>query len=300
MSFKNAIKNLVAHFGVVWALLLFILFFALIITGLSLPFILPIGRAFSDAGVFDSIADAFGALFNSGNFRALYDGLTQAYVSAEQVLMSNSHVASLSMWFLIFVLMFVFRFFLGLYEIPLTTVMDGQMSCNCRYGFIGKFFSTLLMSVRYSFFKMLVTLVYDTAVFWMIYGIRSAMDFGIGLLFLVILVLFVTGAFRFSIVACWAPAAVDGNGVLKGFVVSAKICFKRFGSIFSSYFVSLILIVAIGVFIAVFTLGVGLIIVLPLSACYVSYLNITVYYNKTGKRYYIDDAVFTPPTENIL
>ncbi|MCH5351169.1 MAG: hypothetical protein J1F39_04290 [Clostridiales bacterium] len=300
MSFKNALKNLVAHFGVVWSLFMFILLFVVVITGLSLPFLLPIRRALSDAGVFESVQKAFEVFFTDGNFQALFDGLSNAYNLIEDLLINNKTIMSLSIWFFVAIMLFVFRFFLGLYEIPLATVLDGQLSCNSRYGFAGKFFSTLLMSIRYSFFKMLITITFDAAIFWIVYAIRSVIPFGIGQVFLILFVLFVLFPFRFSIVACWAPAAVNGNGVLKGFVVSIKIGFKRFGSIFSSFLVSMMLIIAIGVFITVFTLGVGLVIILPMSACYVSYLNITVYYNKTGRRYYIDGAVFTPPIENVL
>ena len=300
MSFKNALKNLVAHFGVVWSLLTFILLFVAVITGLSLPFLLPIRRALADAGVFTSVGDAFELFFTDGNFQALVDGLTNAYNLVEELLINNKTIMSLSIWFFVAIMLFVFRFFLGLYEIPLATVLDGQMSCNSRYGFAGKFFSTLMMSVRYSFFKMLITIAFDAAVFWILYGIRSVIPFGIVQIFSILLVLFVLLSFRFSLVACWAPAAVNDGGVLKGFVVSARICFKRFGSIFSSFLVSMLLIFAISAFITVFTLGVGLVIALPMSVSYVSYLNITVYYNKTGRRYYIDGAVFTPPIENVL
>lgn len=300
MSFKNALKNLVANFGVVWALLAFILLFALLITGISLPFLIPIRNALEDAGVFKCIQDAFGTFFNDGNFQALLDGLTKAYNLGEELLVNNKTIWSLSIWFFVTIMLFVFRFFLGLYEIPLATVMDGQMSCNSRYGFAGKFFSTLLMSIRYSFFKMIITLAVDAGIFWLVYVLRAVAPFGIGQLFIIMFVLFVLTAFRFSVFACWAPAAINENGVLKGFAVSVKICFKRFGSIYSSYFVSMMLIIALGIFITLFTLGVGLFIVLPMSACYVSYLNITVYYNKTGRRYYIDGAVFTPPVEPVL
>ena len=300
MSFKNALKNLVTHFGVVWSVLGFIILFLLLITGLSLPFIFPIWRALRDAGVFDSIGGAFGIFFADGNFQALYDGFASAYSLVEALLISNKTIMSLSIWFFVAIVLFVFRFFLGLYEIPLATVLDGQMSCNARYGFAGKFFSTLLMSIRYSFFKMIITIVFDAAIFWILYGIRSALPFGIVQVFIIMLVLFALVAFRYALVACWAPAAVNDNGVLKGFAISVKICFKRFGSIFSSYLVSLILIFALGMFITIFTLGVGLVIVMPISVCYISHLNITVYYNKTGRRYYIDGAVYTPSVENVL
>lgn len=301
MSFKNALKSLVAHFGVVWSLLLYIVIFAVVITGLSLPFILPIVRAFQNAGVFESISNSFKALFSENGWQIMWDGLFDAYGAVVEIFKTNNRVASLTSVFLILVAVVLYRFFLGLYEIPMTTVLDGAMSCNARYGLGGKFFSTLTVSVRYSLAKMVITIATDALTMSAIYGIGVAMGFTVALPFVIMLVFSVFMTLRYSIVACWAPCVVSGEkGIIKGFARSACICFKRFGSIFSTYLVSFLLIIVLGVIISIFTLGVGLIIILPFSMAYISFLNITVYYNKTGKRYYIDGTVFTPPTENVL
>ncbi len=95
--------------------------------------------------------------------------------------------------------------------------------------------------------------------------------------------------------SCWAACTVNGDGVIKGFARSVKLCFKHFGSIYSTYLVTSFLVMAVGLFITVFTLGAGLIIVLPFAAAYFAYIDITEFYNKTGRRYYIDGVVFTPP-----
>lgn len=295
MAFKNALKNLIAHFGVVWSLLLYITLFAALITGLSLPFILPIARAFGEAGVFDGLRSAFSSLLGEGGWNALWDGLYAVYGDIVGVFKDNDTVASLTMAFLIFVVIVAFRFFLGLYAIPLTTVMDGKMSCNANYGLGGKFFSTLWLSVRFSASKMLVTSVYDVALGFLIYGLGRLIGMTVALPFVLILVLLVFVALRSSLFSCWAACAVNGDGVIKGFVHSLKLCFKHFGSIYSTYFVTSLLVMAVGLFITVFTLGVGLVIVCPFAAAYFSYIDITEFYNKTGRRYYVDGVVFTPP-----
>ncbi len=301
MSFKNALKNLVAHFGTVWALLLYIVLFAALIAGVSLPFILPITRALGKAGVFTEIKHGFSAMLEGGGFGALWSGLCSAYAATVATFDGNGEIASLAVAYFITVVVVAFRFFLGLYEIPLTTVLDGRMSCNAKYGFFGKFFSTLWTSVRYSFAKMLFTVLYDGAVGLLIYAISCGVGVSWALLFISVPIIIVLGSLRFSIVACWAPCVVNGEcGVAAGFFRSAKLFFKNFATIYSSYFVSIILIFALGVFITLFTLGVGALIVLPISANYISYLNITEYYNKRGKRYYVDGKVFTPPQNDLI
>ncbi len=294
MSFKNALKNLVAHFGVVWAILLYFIIFAAIITGLSLPFILPVAREFVAAGVFESLRGAFSSLFGNGGWQGLWDGLYATYASAMTVFETNDRMASLIIAFLIFVVIVAFRFFLGLCDIPLMTVLDGQLSCNAHYGLGGKFFSTLSVSVRFSLMKMIYTVLADAAVFGILYGFGTAIGMTVALPFVVIFTLAVLSALRYSVTSCWAACVASGEcGVIKGFFRSAKICFKNFGSVYSTYIVSFILLFALGAFITIFTLGVGLIIVVPLCIAYNGYLGITVYYNKTCKNYYVDGAVIS-------
>ncbi|MCH5162866.1 MAG: hypothetical protein J1G38_05195 [Clostridiales bacterium] len=301
MSFKNAFKNLISHFSTVWVLLLYIVIFAALIVGVSLPFLLPITRALGNAGVFAYVKDGFSALFNGGNFKGLWDGLYASYNAVIATFQNDGRIAALATVFFVVIVVVAFRFFLGLYEIPMTTVLDGRLSCNANYGFGGKFFSTLWLSVRYSFAKMLFTVIYDSIVSLIIYGVISAMGMSIAVIFIIIPIILVMWSFRFSLVAGWAPCVVNGEcGVARGFFRSAKLFFKNFATFYSTYFVSLILIFAIGVFITLFTLGIGLVIVLPIAATYISYLNITEYYNKRGRRYYVDGCVFTPPTDNVV
>ncbi len=300
MAFKNAFKNLITHFGIVWALLLYILIFSAVIVGLSLPFILPIAREFASAGVFDGIGKAFSALFNDGGWNGFWNGLYAVYLSIEGVFESNGRVASLTMAFLIFIVIVAFRFFFGLYEVPLATVLDGRMACNANYGLGGKFFSTLSVSVRYSLAKMPITVAFDAITVGAMYGLGVAIGMNVALPFAEIFVLLVFWAFRNSMLACWAPCIADGMGVIKGFARSVEICFKRFGSIYSTYLITILILLAFGLFVSIFTLGVGLIIAVPFTTACLSYLDSTEYYNKTGKRYYIDSVVFTPPSENTL
>ncbi|MCH5155565.1 MAG: hypothetical protein J1F69_03075 [Clostridiales bacterium] len=299
MSFKNAFKNLIAHFGIVWAVLLYLIICSAIIVGLSLPFILPIAGAFEKAGVFDGIGKAFTVLMGDGGWNGFWDGLFDVYEKIVGVF-ADGRMASLAMMFVILVVLIAFRFFFGLYEIPLATVLDGRMSCNANYGFGGKFISMLGVSVRFSLAKMPIMIATDAVTLGIVYGLTKLIGMNVILPFAVILVIIVMRAFRSSLTACWAPCVAGGMGVIKGFARSCEICFKRFGSIYSTYIIMWLLIVAFGLFITIFTLGVGLIVAFPFAMSILGYIGITVYYNKTGKRYYIDGAVFTPPMENVI
>lgn len=300
MSLKNALKNLIAHFGTVWSVLLYITVFGAVLIGLSLPFLLPIADIFAEAGVFQGISDAFSSLFGDGGWTGFTTGLSAVFAEVQSVFTNNDRVATLTMWFLIFVATVAFRFFFGLYEIPLATVIDGRMSCNASYGFGGKFISMLGVSVRFSLAKMPITIAYDVATFGTIYGLIALMGMNVVLPFAVILVFLLFRAFRSSMFACWAPCVVEGTGIIRAFGRSCEICFKRFGSIYSTFIVMWMLVIAFGMFLTIFTLGVALIVAVPFIMAAFGNIGTTIMYNKCGKRYYIDGTVYTPPTENAL
>lgn len=300
MSFKNAFKNLITHFGVVWSILLYLCVCVAIIVGLSLPFILPIKTAFEKAGVFAGINDAFSALLNDGGWKGFWDCLYVVYDRLVGVFENNDRMVSLTMSFVILVLIVAFRFFFGLYEIPLATVLDGRMSCNAEYGFGGKFFSTLPTSVLFSLAKMPIMFVFDALLFGIAYGLGMWLGLNVVLPVMLMLEMFVLRALRSSLMACWAPCVAGGSGVIKGLARSIEICFKRFGSIFSTNVIVWLLIVSFGAFVTVFTLGVGIMVVVPFSMAELAYTGITLYYAKTGKRYYIDGTVYTPPMEKAI
>ena len=69
----------------------------------------------------------------------------------------------------IFVFIFAFRFILGLYEIPLTVVIEGFMSSNARMGFTGRFISNIGKSSRFVLVKMLYTVVFDIVILFSVY-----------------------------------------------------------------------------------------------------------------------------------
>ena len=64
---------------------------------------------------------------------------------------------------------------------------------------------------------------------------------------------------------------------------------------FAYFLVAWVIIIALNIFVGLFTLGAGLLISIPVSMLFVSILNMTLYYGKNGKRYYVDGTVITPP-----
>ena len=102
-------------------------------------------------------------------------------------------------------------------------------------------------------------------------------------------------AFRYAVISMWAPSViVDGKKIFPAFFSGAKSAFRHFGSIYSSYVVSWVLIVALNLLVGLFTFGVGLLITVPISMTFLSILGMTVFYGKNGRRYYADSSIVYP------
>ena len=103
-------------------------------------------------------------------------------------------------------------------------------------------------------------------------------------------------ALRYSVKALWAPAVVVGDKkVFAGLHYAVRRGFKRFGSIYSVFFVAWVLIYALNILVALLTLGAGLLLTVPMSMVFISILDMTLYYRDNDKRYYLDDNTVTPP-----
>lgn len=200
----------------------------------------------------------------------------------------------------IFVFIFAFRFILGLYEIPLTVVIEGFMSSNARMGFTGRFISNIGKSSRFVLVKMLYTVVFDIVILFSVYWLFELFNLSVVKYFapfIIMLAVLILLTVRYTFIAMWAPDAVlRDKGVFRAFGYSVKKSVRNMGSIFTTFICAWTLIIAVNMLTGIFTFGAGLILTLPLSVLFINFLNMAVYYGKTGRRYYTDaNTVVTPP-----
>lgn len=300
MAFKNALKMLVSKFGYVWILLLYILITGAIVTGLGLPFAVPVVRAFRSGGVGSALSGFFSCITEGESAEVCFDKL-YAVVQAMKNAVRSSRATAVNTGLLVFlVVIFAYRFIIGLYEIPLCKVLEGAMSSNARIGFTGRFIACIGRSSCFVLAKMLYTIVFDFIISMVVYGLFGL--FNVSVLryfapFIIMLAVLVLLAFRYTFLAMWAPdIAVRDSGIFRAFGFSVRKTIRHIASVFSTYICAWVIIVAINMLVGIFTFGAGLILTVPLSLLFVNLLNMTVYYGKNGRRYYVDDTtVVTPP-----
>lgn len=294
MPIKNAFKIVLNRFGLVWGLLLYFVITTGLLIGISLPFITPLIREIDRAGIIADFQAAYNLLMNGGGISAFFDSLASVYGSLTALLSSNKSIGTLTISFVVVVLILLFRFFNGLYEIPLANITVNWMNSNVKLSFFGRLLADGGRSIKFDLVKMLYTIVYDVFIGLIMYGLIKAIKVNLVLPFVLLLVFVVLISVRFSLTSMWAVYVVDGHGIFKAFGMSVRNSFKSFGYIYSAFIVYFIVIIALNTVIGLFTFGVGLLVTIPLSVLLCTCVNNVITFDKNSRRYYVDGNIITP------
>lgn len=297
MSFKNAFKLLLSKFRYVWTILAYLAVMFIVLLSLGLTFLLPVIRALIAAGVGDMLNAALVTFLNGGTILGLFTAFGEVLVTVKNVFATDAKTFVNSMLFVVLVATVAYRFLMGLYELPLVSVIQGFMSDNARYSYMTKYVAFFGTSVKFSLVKMLVMTVYDSLMYVVTFYITrfcsaislilapTALTFSL-LIFL---------SFRYALISAWSPAVVvEGKKIFPALWISIKHAFRHMGSLFSLFFIVWLIAFALNVFVGIFTFGVGLLVSAPVTMFFISLVNMTFYYGRAGKSYYVDGVVFNP------
>lgn len=297
MSFKNAFKLLISKFSYVWVILLYIAVMFVILLSLGLTFLLPVIRSFAAAGIGDMFNKVILSLLNGASLTEATAQLNEILSEIRNIFATDARTFVNSALFIVLVVTIAYRFIMGLYELPLVSVIQGVMSDNAKYGYMAKYVAFFGKSVRFSLVKMLFMTVYDCVMYLIAFGLaRLCASFAVLFTpFVFMLSLIALLAFRYSLIAGWSPAiVVDGKKIFPALWASVKSAFSAFGSLFSLFMIVWVIIIVFNFIIGVFTFCAGLLVTVPVSVFFINLLNMTFYYNRNGKSYYVEGSVFVP------
>ena len=297
MSFKNAFKLLISKFSYVWVILLYITVMFVILLSLGLTFLLPVIRSFAAAGIGDMFNKAILSILNGASFTEASAQFNAILSEIKIIFATDSRTFVNSALFLVLVVTVAYRFIMGLYELPIVSVIQGVMSDNAKYGYMAKYVAFFGKSVRFSLVKMLFMTLYDCIMYFIAIGLAKLCASFMLLLapFVFMLSLIILLSFRYSLIAGWSPAiVVDGKKIFPALGASLKSAFSAFGSLFSLFMMVWVIIIVFNFIIGVFTFCAGLIVTVPVSIFFINLLNMTFYYNRNGKSYYVEGNVFVP------
>ena len=298
MRIKNAFKILLANVGTLYKVVLYraicTAVFALIAYFAVLSELKPLFEASETVELrkaIDSLLTAFlsGRGIDTGTLRPAFDSFASML----------SQKRDLFTWVILetFGLLCLLRFFFQCGDYAFASMMNGFMSTlNCS-AFFPAFFSEPGKAAAYAAITTVVftvsdILIFGVAILFVVYTLSYISVFAI-ILSVAILVFGYT--LRYTLMSAFLPGIVCGKkGVWSAFTHSAPKG-KNTGALLASYAFLLLLFFYINMSFGLFTLYIGLIVSLPLTAIYFVLMSLTDYYIVTGRSYYVDfDSVVSP------
>lgn len=305
MPTKHAFSITVSRFSLVFKLLVYLLIIALLISALSIALLsttlkdiwnqvseldlIDSGKNLLLSGLNGSDLDSQSALYNDfiGRMESFKD------ICAENIVNINWSIV------LVFIMFFLFIFFFTVSNYTVTSIVKSFMNSNTEYGFTAVFVSTIGISFRYSL--LLIAIIIP---FYLI-GFGVALSLGILLakvspligFALAYTVILLTFSVKRGLLFSWVPSMVNDNkGVIAGLRDSFKVRKRATIDAIGAYFVYFLVVSITSVVAALFSFGVGGIMVIAFGIVYAQVLDLVSYFNEKGYKFYSDERNVIDPS----
>ncbi len=295
MIFKNSLKLFVANFSVFWKLLLYKLMVIAFCCVLLIPTFSVWNEAFNSVE-FSELLIGFSTKTVFVNISALMRSLyvvVEAFLDAVAILYS-AHTFML--FYTAVILLVILPFLFGLFTIPAGEGLYSYMASLNRSSFMANFVSKLGKSAVYSLIRTLILLpflaVFLTGAYYLLSLCKSSGIIQIFLpIMLVVYIALLLSLFT-TFLSGFMPACVAFDiSPLKAFKKGLKAVSRMFLRVFSSVFV-------IFFFTIIFTFimtSFSLIALIPLASVAIIMLDMVMFFESQGNRYYVDlDSIVTP------
>ena len=172
------------------------------------------------------------------------------------------------------------------------------MSSLTKYSFTNCYVSNFGKSTVLALSKLITSLPLNLFIWLGAYFLASTLYPKIGVLAIVLtfflLILFVS--LKHTVFCGWKPAyLIHDEKVFVALKMGVKSSFKRFFRTLSGFLVLIISLFIINIFALTLTVGVGLLVTLPLTTILIAILEEVVYREVLGMRYYVDaEHIITP------
>lgn len=312
LIFKNAFHLLVDNFKLNYKILLYKLVVAAVTIALGAGLLYPTLRALVTSTPFRDLADLLGSFFKalvSGDtaFLSTFSETLQEKLSA---LLSylQENTPNIVLFFVLFAIVMVVRRFLdGIGNFVFGCLLDDRMSSYADTRFCVSYVSNLGKAALWQIVYVPVTFVYDMLMIAICYIfflvmlsiISVAVIASFAALMLSVTLLLASQAVKLTLLNDMAPALVSdrmrlGAALKKGFAYEKK----RFGGLFSTYFITCVLILCINVLCALASFGAALLITVPMSYLMLTCIQYVSYFSHNKKKYFLaEDSIVLPKGE---
>ncbi len=298
MRFKYAIQVLIANFKQVYKLLLYKLIWLVVIFGCCIAGLhIGYGDILKKAGITDVMHNGYLLI---KNVFVDVDISVETFRNSVKVMSTYiaNHISSLTCILIILAVgLLLYRFFSGMGDYALGKVINDHMSSLTHRGFVMCLMQDVKMNMLSQLFLAavitLVNILEIAVIFVIMYFTGSSL--GLFAIFIATTVFFAIDATAKGFLSNCVPAVITKGSVKEGIKRMFKSSFSDFLTIFSVCLIAEIFAMYFIVSIAIFTFGVGLLILIPILSLYFVSLQFVHYYTVEKKKFYVSyDNIVVP------
>lgn len=311
MIFKNAFYLTIDNFALNYKLLLYkaavwVITFALSMAFLYAP-IVTLLNSRPMAELVQLLGDFVKAL-TSGDTAFLSTFADSFQVSmGELVAYLQRNTPSIVLFALgLLAILLISRFLDGIGNFTFGCLIDNRLSSYAKTPFMVTCIGNLSKSALWQIVYVPVTFVYDVCSVFLCYGvfliliniISVELIASAAALMVSATLLLAAQALKLTIFNDVVPAIVADKMRLRDALKKAFSCkAQRFAGLFSTYLVTVLLIMCVNVLFAVATFGAGLLITIPMSYLIMTCIQFVSYYDDTHKKYFLGEDNIVRPKE---
>ncbi len=296
MLFRNGLRLFMENFKSVYKILLYklvvMVIAAALYSALLLPQVLEILESAEMRGLITNVKEFLFAFFDgkADSLHQLKDGIATSMRAVLELITSKTLPLILSVVGCGLVYL-VARCADTLCYFSIGEMLGDKMETYAETPFFSSYVKNLARGTAYSVLYVPAVFFFDLlivgACYFLFFYLLSFLNLILSL-FLSVTCIILGNAVKLTLTSMWLPAMTADNLPLKEAVKSwGKVDKKLRGGIFSTYLISIYMIVVVNVIAAISTVGSSLILTLPASYFFFICLQYVNYYTLTGKKYFL-------------
>lgn len=297
MLFKNSLKLFMENFKNVYKLLLYkaivVVVSVSLYSALLLPQVIDIVESAATQGLIANIKELVSAFF-AGNAEALQLLKSEINLSVKEVLA----LVSSKTWAIILsvvgcgVVYLLTRFVDTLGYFTFGEILGDKMETYGDTPFASAYVKNLARGSAYSAIYVFTIFVYDVIVllgcYFLFFYLLSFLSIFLSF-FLSVTAIVLANSLKLTLTSTWMPSmTADGFSISQALSSWKKVQKKLRSGVFSTYLVSIYMIIIVNVICGISTFGSALILTIPGSFFFLICLQYVNYYTLTGKKYFIN------------
>lgn len=296
MLFRNGLRLFMENFKNVYKILIYKMIVAIVAaalySALLLPQILEILESAEMSGLIASVKEFVFAFFDgkSESLHLLKDGISDSVKKLLSLISSKTLplIFSVLGCGLVYLLA---RFADTLCYFSIGDMLGNKMETYAETPFFAAYVKNLARGSAYSAVYVTIVFLFDVIIlascYFLFFYLLSFLNLLISL-FLSMTCIVVANAIKLTLTSMWLPSMTADEVSIKKAVKGWGMVDKKLrGGIFSTYLISIYMIIIVNVIGAISTIGSSLILTLPASYFFLICLQYVNYYTLTGKKYFL-------------